>query len=154
MSVRVTRSSSGCLDRFGRSPPHLVETIVQLEKCGIGFRSLTEGIDISSAGGSLVLHVFAARAEFERAVVRERTLAGLEVTRGGGRLPAITPEQIAAVGAMRAQKHPMPEIVKAVGVSRATIYATSRSASAPSRGRRSGDRGDARRPCRAARRCV
>src|SRR4051794_36386709 len=65
------------LDRLGRSLPHLIETIRQLEARGIGFKSLTEQIDTTTSGGKLIFHVFAALAEFERDVIRERTNAGL-----------------------------------------------------------------------------
>ena len=64
-------------------------------------------------------------SEIEREVVRERTLAGLEVARArgrrGGRPAAISPEQLAAARAMRARKHTTPRIVKALGV-RAMLY--------------------------------
>ena len=66
------------LDRLGRSLPHLIETITRLQERGIGFKSLTEQIDTTTSGGKLIFHVFAALAEFERDVIRERTQAGLD----------------------------------------------------------------------------
>lgn len=87
------------LDRLGRSLPHLVQTVAELEKRGVGFRSLTESIDTTTAGGRLVFHLFAALADFERDLIRERTRAGLEVAksrgRNGGRRPVVTPEKFA-----------------------------------------------------------
>jgi DNA invertase Pin-like site-specific DNA recombinase len=64
------------LDRLGRSLRHLVDIITSLADRGIGFRSLQEAIDTTTPGGKLVFHVFAALAEFERNLIRERTSAG------------------------------------------------------------------------------
>src|SRR3954466_11684681 len=83
------------LDRLGRSLPHLITTITSLEKQGIGFKSLTENIDTTTSGGKLIFHIFGALAEFERNLIRERTLAGLEAARARGRTggkPKLTPE--------------------------------------------------------------
>ncbi len=84
------------LDRLGRSPPQLVATVRQFEERGFGFRSLTEGIDTTTASGTLVFHVFGALAQFERDLVRERTTAGLAAAkasgRTGGRPSKLTPE--------------------------------------------------------------
>jgi DNA invertase Pin-like site-specific DNA recombinase len=63
------------LDRLGRSLRHLVDTITGLADRGVGFRSLQEAIDTTTPGGKLVFHVFAALAEFERDLIRERTAA-------------------------------------------------------------------------------
>ena len=65
------------LDRLGRSLPDLVQIVAELEQKGIGFESITERIETGSAAGKLVFHVFAALAEFERNLIRERTNAGL-----------------------------------------------------------------------------
>lgn len=65
------------LDRLARSLRQLIETVEDLESRGIGLRSLTESIDTSSSGGRLIFHIFGALAEFERTVIRERTMAGL-----------------------------------------------------------------------------
>jgi DNA invertase Pin-like site-specific DNA recombinase len=69
------------LDRLGRSLRHLVETLASLRDRGIGFRSLQESIDTTTGGGKLVFHVFAALAELERDLIRERTRAGLDAAR-------------------------------------------------------------------------
>src|SRR5215217_3940956 len=74
------------LDRLGRSLPHLIETVRQLQERGVGFRSLQEQIDTTTSGGKLVFHVFGALAEFERDLIRERTHAGLAAARARGRL--------------------------------------------------------------------
>lgn len=69
------------LDRLGRSLPHLVQTVAELEQRGVGFRSLTESIDTTTPGGRLVFHLFAALADLERDLIHERTRAGLAVAK-------------------------------------------------------------------------
>ena len=73
------------LDRLGRSIRHLIETVGQLQERKVGFRSLQESIDTTTSGGKLVFHVFAALAEFERDITRERTLAALADAPARGR---------------------------------------------------------------------
>jgi Resolvase, N terminal domain len=73
------------LDRLGHSLRHLVDTVTGLAERGIGFRSLQEAIDTTTPGGKLVFHVFAALAEFERDLIRERTAAGPAAARARGR---------------------------------------------------------------------
>ncbi len=86
------------LDRLGRSMKHLVETVTSLEERDVGFRSLTEGVNTMTTGGTLVFHLFGALAQFERDLIVERTQAGLKAaaTRGrkGGRKPVVTPKKI------------------------------------------------------------
>jgi len=73
------------LDRLGRSLPHLVEVIDTLRGRGVGFRSLQEQIDTTSAGGRFYLHILAALAEFEREMISERTRAGMAAARRAGK---------------------------------------------------------------------
>ena len=73
------------LDRLGRSLPHLVETVRDLGARGVGFKSLQEQLDTTTSGGKLIFHIFAALAEFERDLIRERTNAGLVAARARGR---------------------------------------------------------------------
>jgi DNA invertase Pin-like site-specific DNA recombinase len=83
------------LDRLGRSLEHLIAVMQDLEQRGVGFRSLTQGIDTSTPAGKLVFGIFGAIAEFERSLIRERTKAGLAAARArgrkGGRKAALTP---------------------------------------------------------------
>ena len=65
------------LDRLGRSLKHLIQLIEDLAEKEVGFSSLTEGLDTTTSGGKLVLQIFGALAEFERSLVRRRTMAGL-----------------------------------------------------------------------------
>lgn len=73
------------LDLLARSLTQLIDAFEELQERGIGFRSLTETIDATSAGGRLIFHIFGALAEFERAIIRERTKAGLRAARDPGR---------------------------------------------------------------------
>jgi DNA invertase Pin-like site-specific DNA recombinase len=61
------------LDRLGRSPSHLVGLLDELGKGGVGFASITESIDTTTAGGRLVFHIMAALSEFERSIIVEHT---------------------------------------------------------------------------------
>lgn len=115
------------LDRLGRSLPDLVRIVSDLERRGIGFESLTEKIETNSAAGKLVFHVFAALAEFERNVIRERTQAGLSAARArgrvGGRKPSLNEKQKREIRALL--KDPsitVKDVAKRYGVSRTTIY--------------------------------
>lgn len=87
------------LDRLGRSLVHLVETINGLNRKRVHFRSLTESIDTTSSGGRLLFHIMAAMAEFEHALISERTRAGMKTARESGkhigRPPSLNPLQIA-----------------------------------------------------------
>lgn len=73
------------LDRLGRSVRDLVDLVGRFEREGVQFRSLSEGIDTTTPTGKLTFHIFAAIAEFERDLIRERTRAGLEAARARGR---------------------------------------------------------------------
>ena len=116
------------LDRLGRTLKHLIELMGELEGQGIGFQSTTEAIDTTTPGGKLVFHIFAALAEFERNLIRERTQAGLEAARArgrkGGRKPKFSDKQRAlAVDLYRGKKHTVAEICHLVGgMSRAAFY--------------------------------
>ena len=115
------------LDRLGRSLRDLVETVTALGQRGVGFRSLTESIDTTTPGGRLVFHVFAALAEFERDLIRERTQAGLSAARArgrrGGRPPVMSAERLTVARAMYdSHEHTTAKIAEVLGVSRATLY--------------------------------
>ena len=75
------------LDRLGRSVAHLAELLRLFEERSIHLCSLSEGINTETTGGKLVYHVFSAVAEFQRDLIRENTLAGLEAARERGKRP-------------------------------------------------------------------
>ena len=115
------------LDRLGRSLKHLIETVGALEARGVAFVSLTEAIDTSTPGGRLIFHVFGALAEFERDLIRERTLAGLAAARArgrvGGRPTVWMPAKLSTARSMRASgDYDVSSIAKVLGVSRASVY--------------------------------
>lgn len=115
------------LDRLGRSLSDLVRIVGDLKARGIGFESLNERIDTGSATGGLMFHVFAALAEFERNVIRERTQAGLAAARArgraGGRKPKIGDKERREIQALYdAKTVPVTDIAKRYGVSRTTLY--------------------------------
>src|SRR5712691_8575865 len=72
------------LDRLGRSLPHLIDTVHDLEERKVGFRSLTDNIDTTTASGRMFFHMMGALAQFERDLIRERTIAGLKAARERG----------------------------------------------------------------------
>ncbi|MGY3915089.1 recombinase family protein [Aeromonas australiensis] len=115
------------LDRLGRSLPDLVQIVANLEQRGIGFESLTEKIETGSAAGKLVFHVFAALAEFERGLIRERTNAGLIAARArgrnGGRKPKLDEKQVREIKALlRDPEIKVAEVARRYGISRTTLY--------------------------------
>lgn len=114
------------LDRLGRSLRHLLETVNALQVRGVAFASLTESIDTSTPGGRLVFHVFGALAEFERDLIRERTLAGLAAARSrgrtGGRPTVWTDAKRRTARTMRLQGDDVTTIARVLGVSRASVY--------------------------------
>jgi DNA invertase Pin-like site-specific DNA recombinase len=92
-----------------------------------GRRSLTEAIDTTTAGGKLVFHIFAALAEFERGVIRDRTLAGQQAPRArgcvGGRPPALKAKDLAAAKAMlKDPEITVAEVARRMSVAASTLY--------------------------------
>lgn len=117
------------LDRLGRSMQHLVSVITDLKARGIGFKSLRDGaIDTTSASGQLVFNVFAALAEFEAELIRERTRAGLSAARARGRLGGRKPVSAQDSKVRMAKKMhedmgvSIKEICLSLKISRATLY--------------------------------
>jgi len=116
------------LDRLGRSLKHLIETVTALKQQGIAFKSITENIDTSTATGQLVFHIFGALAEFERNLIIERTMAGLDAARARGRkggrprLNNATGKVATAKKLYRDRTISIPEICKTLHISKATLY--------------------------------
>lgn len=113
------------LDRLGRSLSELVRVVGELQTAGIGFESLTERIDTSTAAGELVFHVFGSIAQFERRLMIERTQAGLTAARARGRKggrPGVSDETIKAIKALARADRTPGEVCKALKISRSTFY--------------------------------
>ena len=115
------------LDRLGRSLKDLVEIITDLENKEIGFKSLNESIDTTTAGGKLIFHIFAALSEFERSLIQERTKAGLIAARArgrkGGRPKKLNEKDIQKAQTMLDDKSiPVTEIAEHFKISRSTLY--------------------------------
>ncbi|MFD4552107.1 recombinase family protein [Streptomyces sp. NPDC058466] len=115
------------LDRLGRSIQDLISIVSGLRKRGIGFQSLHESLDTTTPGGRLVVHVFAALAEFIRELIVQGTHEGLAAARARGerigRPPAMTEEQIRHARALLVQpENTVTSIAKLLGVSRTTLY--------------------------------
>ncbi len=115
------------LDRLGCSLPDLVKVVTHLEEQQIALESLTEKTETASATGKLVFHVFAAMAEFERRLIRERTQAGLASARArgrsGGRKRKLDDQGVREIRALlRDPEIRVVEVARRYGVSRTTLY--------------------------------
>jgi DNA invertase Pin-like site-specific DNA recombinase len=118
------------LDRLGRSLKNLIEIMTDLNKRGVGFRSLTESIDTTTSAGNFFFQIFGALAEFERNLIRERTLAGLAAARARGRkggrprAKGLNDEKkVAMACALHNDKsNSVKDICRTLNVSRATLY--------------------------------
>jgi DNA invertase Pin-like site-specific DNA recombinase len=131
LALEVARSGDQLvvwrLDRLGRSISNLIELVRVLQDRGVELRSLTEGIDTTTINGKFAFHLFAALAEFERALVRERTQAGLDAARArgrkGGRPKLLDPEKRRhAVTLYKNKQHSIAEICRLMGISKPTLY--------------------------------
>ncbi|MCY4500421.1 MAG: recombinase family protein [Alphaproteobacteria bacterium] len=118
------------LDRLGRSLHHLVRAVTMLCERSIGLKVLTgQGaqIDTTTAAGRLSFGIFAALAEFESELIRERTIAGLQAARArgrkGGRKPALTKAQVRTIQAAMAHRDTsVSELCGELGISPVTLY--------------------------------
>lgn len=115
------------LDRLGRSVKDLITVVVDLRDRGVGFVSLTEGIDTTTASGRFQLVLMAGLAEMERELVRERTMAGLAAARRrgrvGGRPRRMSPAKLRVATAMRGTDPPesYATIAHELGLSKTTV---------------------------------
>jgi DNA invertase Pin-like site-specific DNA recombinase len=114
------------LDRLGRNLSHLIDTLTGLEQRGVQFASLTEGMDTGTPMGRLLFAIMGALAEFERALIRERTVAGLVAARAagrcGGRPRSLTTEKVAQARILWEAGTGAASIARMLGVSRMTVY--------------------------------
>ena len=114
------------LDRLGRSLQHLIEVIGQVGQKKAGFRSLSESIDTTTAGGRLVFHLMGSLAEFERALIAERTRAGLAAAKRRGtrlgRRPALSPPQVKHARVLLEKGESATAVARTLRVGRSTLY--------------------------------
>jgi len=115
------------LDRLGRSLKDLIELVSLFRNKGVEFISLKDGIDTSTATGRFTFNIFASLAEFEREIIRERTMAGLEAAKARGKKPkglskeALSKAEHAKI-LYESGKKSVQEIAEGLGMSRATCY--------------------------------
>lgn len=116
------------LDRLGRSLPHLLGIINGFKTKGIAFRSLTEQMDTTPPHGELLFAMFGALAQYERALTRERVMAGLAAAkrrgRKGGRPPAIDAEKAERITAALDAGATKASVCRSFGVPRSTLMGT------------------------------
>jgi DNA invertase Pin-like site-specific DNA recombinase len=114
------------LDRVARSLTHLISIMDDLNRRGIGLRSLSENLDTTTPGGRLIFHVFGSVAQFELDLIRERTRTGLEAARKrgriGGRPRQMTQEKVQAAKRLLADGTPTKEVAGMLGVSVPTLF--------------------------------
>lgn len=114
------------LDRLGRSLPHLLEIIEMFKAKGVGFRSLTENMDTTTAHGELLFNLFGSLAQYERALSRERIMAGLKAAkkrgRVGGRPKVIDAEKMKAIKQALDGGTSKAAVCRMFGVKRSTLY--------------------------------
>ncbi len=115
------------LDRLARSLTELIALVDEFGRRQVHLRSLGEQIDTGTAGGRLLFHLMASIAEFERDLIRERTMAGLHAARArgrtGGRPSALTEEKRALARELyESKKYEVSQIARTLGVSRSTVY--------------------------------
>lgn len=114
------------LDRLGRSLSHLITIIEALKEKGIAFKSLTENMDTTTPQGQFLFSVFGALAQYERALTKERIMAGLSAAkkRGktGGRPKAISQEKMQAILEALNSGLSKAAICRTFNVKRTTLY--------------------------------
>jgi len=115
------------LDRVGRSLPHLVQILKDLEARGVHFMTVEDGLSTKGSTGKLITHILAAIAQFERSLMLERTRAGLAAARARGKVPGrrrlMLPADIKrAQDLMKAGELSSDEIASMMKVSRATLF--------------------------------
>jgi DNA invertase Pin-like site-specific DNA recombinase len=114
------------LDRLGRSLSHLIEIVGDLGDRKIGFTSISESIDTTSAGGRLIFHVMGALAEFERTLIVERTKAGMAAAKARGthlgRKRKLSHDQLKHAQALVSEGRSRAEVARLLNVNPSTLY--------------------------------
>ena len=115
------------LDRLGRSRADRIRITQELQARGVGFASLTDKIDTPSPTGTLIVQVFGALAEFERNLIRERTMASLKTARAqgrnGGRPKKLTAKDLQTIKALlNTHGVSVATVAEQFGIARSTMY--------------------------------
>lgn len=115
------------LDRMGRSLKDLIDLVSKMQSLELGFLSINDSINSEKATGRFTFNIFASLAEFEREIISERTIAGLQARgRKGGQPPGYTKETLSKIKAVKIlydqQDKSMQEIADDLSISRATAY--------------------------------
>ena len=118
------------LDRLGRNLKHLIQTVEDLTKRKVGFKVLSGqgvNIDTTTPAGKMIFSIFGALAEFERELIRERTIAGITAARARGRMGGrkfnLTKAQVRlAEASMKNRDTSVTELCKELKITRATLY--------------------------------
>jgi DNA invertase Pin-like site-specific DNA recombinase len=114
------------LDRLGRTVKGLVDFVADMQERGIQFRSLTEGIDTTTPAGRFFFHVMASLAQMERELMAERTRAGLDAARSGGRVGGrkrrMTPGKVESARELLKRGMAPRDVAQNLGVSIPTLY--------------------------------
>ena len=117
------------LDRLGRSLSDLVKLVTDIQDKGAGLQSLQDSIDTSTPQGKLTFHIFAAIAEFERDIIRDRTNAGLSAARArgrvGGRPKGLSPQSqrnADVAASLYSQGWTAAKIIEHLNISKTTLY--------------------------------
>ena len=115
------------LDRLGRNLKDLISVVEEFEQQGVQFISLHEKIETTSSSGRLIFHLFTALAEFERNLIRERSIAGLKSARARGRVGGarfkLNKQEVKMLKALyHSKKVPVSEIADQFNICRKTVY--------------------------------
>jgi DNA invertase Pin-like site-specific DNA recombinase len=114
------------LDRLARTLSQLIHILQQLEERGVGFQSLTEGIDTTTTGGQIFFHIMGALVEFERSLIVERTKAGMKSARARGRhlgrMPSLNQAQVAHARKLIDDGESPTAVASTLKVGRSTLY--------------------------------
>ena len=113
------------LDRLGRSLPHLVTTVGELEALKVGLFVRDLALDTSTPAGQLMFNVMGSLAQFERELIRERTMLGLERARKQGKRlgrPKVSPYKEAKIAALLKAGTPINRVMRLTGVAKSVVY--------------------------------
>lgn len=114
------------LDRLFRSLKHVVVTLQEFTELGIDFVSIKDQIDVTTASGRLMLHLLAAFAEFERELIVERTILGVEYAKSQGKRLGRPPEntfiQVNKILQLRSDGLSYTAVAKKLGITKSAVY--------------------------------